>query len=491
MAPRGTLEYERFEKFEEELGAGDSGWVLGRSDDELLSAESLARIARVTENLEALDGTETVVSLTNALDIRGSSAGLETKEFFGAPPLTQGQREEAGRRVMSDPVVGGLLISRDGRTTGMIARLTEWSTDPLLRVRYFAEVQAILDSEQIEGIEFHLTGLPDMDSVLVSHINSDSNVLIPLTGVVCTFLLWVVFGRLRATWLPIAPVLIAASWTLGVLAMSGRPMTLLTGQGVLTTLIMVIGLSDGVHLLNRYLENRALAPDDSPDTCLRSAMRDVGRACFLTSLTTSTGFLSLTASELPTVRDIGIYGALGIVFSYLGALVFMPAALILFERRRPMEPANQRALRLIDNALNLVGRTVARRPQVWVATGIGSMIASSVAATHVYVDSRYIRDLRAGDPAVTAQEFMEQSLGGSRPLDIVVQGDAADVIKRPEVLAAIERVRDGLLELPWITEASTPAEFVRKMNRALNDDDPAFFKIPDTAQAVAQSLLLF
>lgn len=491
MAPRGTIQYQRFEEFNAEFGAADSAWLLVWQSDDAFSGRNLALTERLTEQLEALDGTGTVLSLTNALDIRGSDAGLAIDDYVGPLPLDEATRDAARQRVENDPVVGGLLVSRDGRSTAIVTRLEEWSTDPMLRVAYFQKVDAILEAAASENTAFHMAGLPYTDSVLVGHINSDTSILIPLTAVFAAVLLWLVFGRLRATWLPLLPVIIASVWTLGALTGAGRPMTLLTGQGVLTTLIMVIGLSDGVHLLNRYLEDRSAFPNDAPETSLRRSIVYVGRACFLTSLTTAIGFLSLAGSELPTIRDFGVFGACGIVFAYIAALVLMPATMVLFERRKPLEPRNQRAITWIDAALERVTGTVHTRPKFWLSLGIALMVASGLLATLIEIDGRYTRDLRSEDPAVLAQDFVEENIGGSQPLEIVIEGQGPDTIKQPVVLATIERIRDGLLELDWVTEATSPAEFVRKMNFALHDEDPTFDKIPDSAEAVAQCLLLF
>ena len=51
--------------------------------------------------------------------------------------------------------------------------------------------------------------------------------------------------------------------------------------------------------------------------------------------------------------------------------------------------------------------------------------------------------------------------------------------------------QDRMGEVDRLSHASSIAELVRNVNKALNADDPAYYAIPSTREAVAQELLLF
>ena len=48
-------------------------------------------------------------------------------------------------------------------------------------------------------------------------------------------------------------------------------------------------------------------------------------------MTTAVGFVSLTISGIPTIREFGLFGALGIGYAYLGAILFLPIVLAFAE----------------------------------------------------------------------------------------------------------------------------------------------------------------
>jgi hypothetical protein len=65
------------------------------------------------------------------------------------------------------------------------------------------------------------------------------------------------------------------------------------------------------------------------------------------------------------------------------------------------------------------------------------------------------------------------------------------VFKEPWALAQVGALQRYVESLPESNKAFSVVDFVRTFNKVLHDDDPAFDRIPETRQAVAQYLLLF
>jgi len=499
MAPKETLAYERFVEFEEIFGKGRDGapYVIGFRDDPLITNANLDLIRRITARLEEIDATLNVTSLTNVQDIVGSDDALEVKDFVGPGALSDTELENLAARLMADPIVGGNLVSSDGKMTAIVGRLTEYSDEPEDRVVYVAEVERILEEESGGRVEFYLAGIPYLDSVMMTHIKHDTALFIPLTMCALGALMYVAFRQVRAVWMSLLPLTLASSLTLGLLSALDMPMTLLTGQGVLASLIMVIGLSDAVHLLNRYCEDVQNDPGTGLADRYRAlgrTMRHMGTACFLTSATTAIGFLSLATTDISTIREFGLLGAAGIVFAYLGSIVLLPAAIVLTERFRISPVPSRGGSDMYERTLQATVEIAIRHPAAITAIGVVALLGSAALATRIDIDNRFTRDLKVDDPAVISTRFFERHMGGSYPLEIIIEGSEPDAIKDPAVLAAMDEVRDALEAMPTVSKVATPVDFIKKMNQALNDDAPPgedTFVLPETAAAVAQYLLLF
>jgi len=491
MAPRHTPEAAAFERFSEVFGTANDVFLIAFHDVPLLSDRNLAMIGRITDRIEALDGTHSVTSLTNALDIVGHDGTLDVVEFIDGMPDGETSRAQLAQRLTTDPVLAAGLISRDGTTAALMVRIDEGKQDFDFWSAYFGDVSRILDEEGRGRVEFHLAGYPYISNMLLRYMIQDTVRFIPLTMSLMAVFLWLSFGRLRAMWMPIVPVVVASTLALGALTACGLPMSLLTGQGVLTTLIMVIGISDGIHLLARYDEDAADDPTADAPTVLRTTLRHVGSACFLTSLTTAIGLASLAVADVPSVRDFGIFGALGVGLAYVGALVLLPALILVVERGRKATPRKTATATWIDRILAWIADFVPRR-RISIMVGACLLLAVSLAATPLAViDGRPALDFKKSDPVRRSLDFLERTLGGAYPLEVLIDGGGPDGIKNPELLAAVDHVKQGLESLPDVARVTSPVEFIKKMNRAMDDNAPDAYRLPATSDAVAQYLLLF
>ena len=84
-------------------------------------------------------------------------------------------------------------------------------------------------------------------------------------------------------------ILLSGLGTLAFMEVTGKGIDIMTVV-VLPTIIFVVGMSDVVHIITRYLDE--LRAGLAPFSALRKAFREVGLATFLTSLTTAIKFLT-------------------------------------------------------------------------------------------------------------------------------------------------------------------------------------------------------
>jgi hypothetical protein len=83
--------------------------------------------------------------------------------------------------------------------------------------------------------------------------------------------------------------------------------------------------------------------------------------------------------------------------------------------------------------------------------------------------------------------MVNRYFGGNTSISVAAEGD----IKNPDILRHIDDLERSLEAQPNVGTATSLARVIRRMNKVMNDDDPAFDRIPDTRDAVAQYLLLY
>jgi predicted RND superfamily exporter protein len=82
-------------------------------------------------------------------------------------------------------------------------------------------------------------------------------------------------------------------------------------------------------------------------------------------------------------------------------------------------------------------------------------------------------------------------LAGSNTLYLLVDTGVDDGIKRPGVLEAMEKVQTHLAADPKVGKTISLVDFLKRMNQAMNADNPAFNRVPSSSDLVAQYLLLY
>jgi hypothetical protein len=86
---------------------------------------------------------------------------------------------------------------------------------------------------------------------------------------------------------------------------------------------------------------------------------------------------------------------------------------------------------------------------------------------------------------------MNEKLGGTSLAYIVGISNEPDFWKRPEALRYLEALQRDLEQLAGVGKTFSVADYVKRVNRVLHQEDPAYDRIPDSATEIAQYLFLF
>jgi len=108
----------------------------------------------------------------------------------------------------------------------------------------------------------------------------------------------------------------------------------------LDPLVLAVGVEFGLLLEARYREERATGR--LPGDAARVATQAVGAPVAVAAGTVGLGFLVLGLSDVPALRQFGIFAALELVLSVAAALVLVPAACAFRDAARSSAPQASR-----------------------------------------------------------------------------------------------------------------------------------------------------
>lgn len=211
-----------------------------------------------------------------------------------------------------------------------------------------------------------------LDSVFPDALKEwNSSALFPLAGTVLLvlFLVWTFIDRgLRRTTadtvLTLITILFSITWMNGVGYLLFRDMSPMAQ--ILPILLIGLGVDYSIHVTSRYREE--MSGGAEVDDSVRRAIRTVGVALVLATITTAVGFLTNLANDIPALREFGALAAVGIGVSFLLMVTFIPAMRTILDRRGvrrgTVEPerlgaGDSRALGLIIGRTSVIAKKAA------------------------------------------------------------------------------------------------------------------------------------
>ncbi len=293
-------------------------------------------------------------------------------------------------------------------------------------------------------------------------------------GVVLIIILAFFFRTFWGVWVPLVVVGLAAIWILGLSGYTGKeidPMGTL-----LPVILVVVGVSDVVHLLSKYLEE--LRWGKGKLSALRTTFKEVGMATFLTSLTTAIGFLTLLTSNIDPLREFGIYMAVGVLFAFILAFSILPAVLVLRPKPRMSETEINKVFwyRLLHPLFLFVIRNRIVILIVFVlVTGL-----SIIGINRIQADNYLLQDLGTDDPFRQDLEYFDTHFAGIRPMEMALSTDQPEGILSYPVLKEIDYLEQSLKETHEVGMIRSPLSLVKMANQAEHGGNPDHYKLPES-----------
>ncbi|MFH1808735.1 MAG: MMPL family transporter [Pseudomonadota bacterium] len=473
------------------FGSGDNMLAVLVVGAPLLSSAALADLGRVHETIAALPGVTEVRSLVNA------RVPVEDGDVFSLLPLFANGRapvDDAGiallrQRMQRAPSLKGRLLSSDLTTAAVVAFLDGSMKSQHQRgalVRLAEKALAPVIAAASPGVQIRLSGIPVFSENLTELLKRDQMTFVPGVLLVMGILLWLAFRSLRGVLLPFVATGTATLWTLGVMSIEGHSINV--ANNAIVVLLLVIGVSDAIHLLSRFEEELRLqrAAGITPGKLKTVAVvtEHLGLACLLTSMTTAVGFGSLIVARLPIIQEFGADAAIGVMLAWLVTIGLVPALLAIL----PL-PGPRRAMptELSDRFLGALARFALRRRHLVVIAALLVTALSIFGASRLRAHDRILAELPAGHPSLETLRLATDKLGGFIPFDIVLEtppGRADD----PDVLAGLDDLQRYIESQPRAPSALSVMDLLDGVDRAVRGD--AREPLAWTPERVAQYLLL-
>ena len=390
-------------KFYSEFEPEGQACVVLLKTDNIFTPEAVTALRQLVFRLHECKGVAQVYSID---DVPVISGGIP-RWLLPEGPLDRNILQQARAEALVHPLVGGQLLSPNAEVAVIIVRLNILSSidELLLRAGDIRSTARTVAAKH--GFEILVTG----SLVLMADWFTEMhNQRITLVAIACTVTLIIAILLLRnfsAVIITSTSHIFGTLWTLGAMGWIGIELTML-GTAI-PPLLTAIGFTDSVHLMLHMRHEVAAGSSAKAGAIL--AIRRIGIACALTSLTTAVGFGSLLLASRPSVRDFGGCCAMGCALTFIAVMTFVPLLSGIFLGKRCAAAAKSERTSCWNYFFDWISRRESARPMFITVFSVLITIALTITALKLKPDV----DIQFYPPesdSMRALKIFEQDFGG-------------------------------------------------------------------------------
>jgi predicted RND superfamily exporter protein len=423
--------------------------------DDLFSEKTLAGIGRLRNDLKSLDNVKSVLSILDVPLLESPPVSL--KELSGDLPTLETptvDRELARTELQESPLYKNLLVSYDLKTTALLidfvedqvyydllerrnelrqkkasgslslpenaelGRVTEQfrqHRDKTRRQRHMdiLMIRAIMNNYRGDA-DLFLGGVSMMADDMISFIKNDLQIFGIGVLLFLVIALGIIFRRIRWVSLPILFCLVSVICMAGMLGWFGWEVTVISSNFISLQLIMTMAIV--IHLIVRYRELLAQNPEAPNHQIILNTVLLKLKPCVYAVLTTIAGFGSLVLCDILPVITFGWMMIAGLIVSLVVTFLLFPAILILMPKDTPGIRHKWRFV-----TMSILARFTEARGVLILVIGAFVLISSLIGISRLEVENRFIDFFRESSEIHQGMKVIDESLGGTTPLDVIVE----------------------------------------------------------------------
>ena len=426
---------EKYFSFRDTFGREDNVITIIYKPKNIYQKSLYIELEELVYSIEGLDGVKRVASIFSLsdIDVNAWIGDLYDNSSIWNEEATL----EKLKYIQKDPSIGSKILSKDLEYGAIIIALNDNANNHERRTNLLEEIKILTSDTSPEWI---YSGVSVLRSEYVRYMLRDNFLFLPPIAFLLISILSFIFRNWVYVLLPILTVLITVIWLLGIMGMTGLEINIMTY--IVPTLLFIIGIGDAIHIQARFRENFTNNPSNPIEAMLHT-MCQMSRVIFLTSVTTSIGFLALMTTSIKIVQEFGLEISIGVMIAWLVSILIIPSGII-FSKRFQFKKGDffQPFLAWLSNA-------IPNNPWIFI------IIPSLVAATCIYkikdisTDSSLMEDLRPKNKLYQDLKLTEKYFGGVLPFEILIKtkpdknGEIKSVVST-EVLQISKQIEEFL-----------------------------------------------
>nr|WP_321427783.1 MMPL family transporter [uncultured Campylobacter sp.] len=449
-------------------------------NSDLLSQNCISTLAALSKDLAQIKGVKSVFSMLDAPLLL--SSGLKFSDLLGTIPTlkdSNASKEAIKAEFLNSPFYKNSLVSSDFKTTALLLTLepnsgynefiasitalentlknaeNNTTAKTLLKeqraaFKAYRDELRIAEHEQIAQIrqviakynqnsqtripyqdefsnsqtriphqapssQLFLGGINMIADDMIAFVRSDLATYGLATLLLCSLCLFVYYLQLRYVFLAIFICLVCVGAASGLFGLLGFEITVISSNYI--ALQLIITLSVVIHLINSYREFFRKKSSFSQKAIVYLALKERMSPCFFAIFTTIIGFISLVFSDIRPIISLGVMMSASITLSLILSFWLFGSIMSLLSKKS-VNTAFERYFSLTTLcakiALNLRARKV-----VFAISALG-LCVGLWGISKLSVENSFIGYFKESTDIYKGMELIDNKLGGTVPLDIII-----------------------------------------------------------------------
>ncbi len=463
-------------------------------DRAVLSKNNIKALAKEITDTSRIKKNRRIKNILSPLtfqDIRGEDDSLVAHDLVKKDntgkrilPDTPKEYEKLKNDLLKNPFLNKYLYVQNPETGAItdfgIVILTDTESNLEEMGREFIEI-----TDNYQDIKVIPNGGPIINNYMNDNIRNDFEVLLPPMFIIMIFVYFFNFRSIRGVVIPITVLVIADIWLLGLMGHLGYKLTMM---GVaLPSLLMAIGSSYSIHLLNQYYVDFDLIKEKGKKKGIGISVSHISITISLAGFTTFVGFLTLTTSQVTAIKEWAIFSGIGAMITVILTAVMIPAIFMLLPHKMPRMLTNRDKtikITLVDKVITRLTKVSTNYSKPFLAFIIITLILSIIGITKIEVETAPYKFFSEDSPILKNVEEVGDKFGGISGFNILINSGEVNGVLKSGFLKKVEKLREWLSsdenKRLNIGNTNTFSDFIKKMHMAMNGDDLKYYRIPDT-----------
>lgn len=471
----------QYQEFKNRYGQEAMAFMFALKENPLDSLDLFNKWYGLSKDLEGIEGVDTVVSINRLINVKKNSEKkiFELEQVVDRPLTSEAELDSVRNLVYSLEFFKDKIYNDEGVNLMLVSLNPKVFDSPAREPLINSVLERAQKFEADNNIDLVYSGLPYIRAKTTHLVKQELRKFIVMAVIVVILILTVFFRSTPPVLVSMFIVVMGVIWSMGIIAVLGFEMTILTSM--IPPLVIVIGIPNSVYLINKY--HAEYSHHGNKILALSRIIRKIGKATLMTNMTTAVGFLAFVFTQSAILVEFGIVASINIVALFVLSIFLIPT---IFSFLPPPKTKHMRHLdvrwmqRIVEGLVTLVSKY---RKAIYAVTVV-LVVVGVFGASKIITTGNLVDDLPEDSEVVSDLRYFEDQFDGVMPFEVSIDALKPGMVTKRSTLKRMEKVEDLFATYPEFSKPLSVVDGIKFARQAFYGGNPSQYKLIGSQEQV-------